>query len=318
MDTTRVLGIFLTVARLRSFSQAALDTGLTPPAVSRAVALLEDHLGVRLLRRTTRSVSLTDEGERLFELADAGLRLLDEAMDKTVYAKQQAGGTIRVAAPRSIGIVMLAPLIAEFQKTNPDIHFEVLLDDHFTDLVAAKIDVGFRAGTEPEQNLIARPLGQMELLICASPGYIARHGRPAGLDDLLKHRCTGFRHPNTGRAVPWEIEVDGELVYQPVPAVATCNDVEAEVCAVRAGVGIGQLPTYLIEDDLKRGALVPLLPELATSRLGIFMYYPQRRGMPTRVRQFIDFVMENVTVGSLGRFEPQAERDVELADEARA
>jgi DNA-binding transcriptional LysR family regulator len=291
MDTTRVLNIFLSVARAQSFSQAAHDTGLTTPAVSRAISQLEEHLGIRLLHRTTRRVSLTDEGARLFELADAGLRLLEEAMDKTVYAKQQAGGLIRIAAPRSLGIKLLVPIIAAFQGVHPDVHFDVLLDDHFTDLVANRIDIGFRAGTAPERNVISRSLGAMSLVVCASADYLARYGRPASVDELAQHRCTGFRHPNTGRTVPWELLVENEFVFREVPAVATFNDVDAEVAAVRAGIGIGQLPDYLVADELADGRLTLLLPASMTSRLGVFMFYSERERIPARVRQFIDFVM---------------------------
>jgi DNA-binding transcriptional LysR family regulator len=291
MDTTRVLNIFLSVARAQSFSQAAHDTGLTTPAVSRAISQLEEHLGIRLLHRTTRRVSLTDEGARLFELADAGLRLLEEAMDKTVYAKQQAGGLIRIAAPRSLGIKLLVPVIAAFQGVHPDVHFDVLLDDHFTDLVANRIDIGFRAGTAPERNVISRSLGAMSLVVCASADYLAQHGRPASVDELAQHRCTGFRHPNTGRTVPWELLVENEFVFREVPAVVTFNDVDAEVAAVRAGIGIGQLPDYLVAQELADGQLALLLPASMTSRLGVFMFYSERERIPARVRQFIDFVM---------------------------
>jgi DNA-binding transcriptional LysR family regulator len=292
MDTTRVLNIFLSVARAQSFSQAAHDTGLTTPAVSRAIAQLEEHLGVRLLHRTTRRVNLTDEGARLFELADAGLRLLDEAMDKTIYSKQQAGGLIRIAAPRSLGVKLLVPVIAAFQQRHPDIHFDVTLDDHFTDIVANKIDVGFRAGNAPERNVISRTLGAMSLVVCASTQYVTQHGFPRSADDLPQHRCTGFRHPNTGRTVPWELLIGNEFVFKDVPAVATFNDVDAEVAAVRSGIGIGQLPDYLVVNDLAGGGLVTLLPQCATSRLGVFMFYSERERIPARVRQFIDFVMD--------------------------
>jgi DNA-binding transcriptional LysR family regulator len=291
MDTTRVLNIFLSVARAQSFSQAAHDTGLTTPAVSRAIAQLEEHLGIRLLHRTTRRVSLTDEGARLFELADAGLRLLDEAMDKTIYAKQQAGGLIRIAAPRALGAKLLVPIIAAFQLEHPDVHFDVMLDDHFTDIVANRIDVGFRAGTAPERNVISRSLGAMSLIVCASNEYIAKHGLPRTPDDLAQHRCTGFRQPNTGRTVPWELLIGDEFVFKEVPAVATFNDVDAEVAAVREGVGVGQLPDYLVADELADGRLVILMPQSATSRLGVYMFYSERERIPARVRQFIDFVM---------------------------
>jgi DNA-binding transcriptional LysR family regulator len=297
MDQTRVLSIFLSVARTRSFTQAALAVGLTPPAVSRAIAQLEQHLGVRLLNRSTRKVSLTDEGARLFELADAGLRLLDEAMDQTKYSKQDVAGVIRLAASHSFGNRKLIPLLREFQVHYPDIHFDLLFEDQFTDLITAKIDVGFRSGNEPSANLIARSLGPIRLSICASPEYLSEHGTPKSLADLLTHRCTGFRHPNTGRLVPWELQIDGDFIYQDVPAVISVNHVEAEVRAVRAGLGIGQLPEYMIAEDIAEGALVRVLPEFATSRLGQYMYYPQRSQLPARVRTFIDFVMHQVDTG---------------------
>jgi DNA-binding transcriptional LysR family regulator len=299
MDQTRVLSIFLSVARTNSFTQAALAAGLTPPAVSRAIAQLEEHLGVRLLNRSTRKVSLTDEGARLFELADAGLRLLDEAMDQTQYSKQEVAGVIRVAASHSFGNRQLIPLIRQFQLTYPDIHFDLLFEDQFTDLVTAKIDVGFRSGNEPAANLIARSLGPIRMSICASPDYLREHGTPRSLADLLAHRCTGFRHPNTGRVIPWELQIDGEFVYQDVPAVLSVNHAEAEVRAVRAGLGIGQLPDYMIADDLAAGALVRVLPEFSTSRLSLYMYYPQRKQLPTRVRHFIDFAMQRTEEGWL-------------------
>ncbi|MEJ0002760.1 MAG: LysR family transcriptional regulator [Pararobbsia sp.] len=299
MDQTRVLSIFLSVARTRSFTQAALAVGLTPPAVSRAIAQLEHHLGVRLLNRSTRKVSLTDEGTRLFELADAGLRLLDEAMDQTKYSKQDVAGMIRLAASHSFGNRQLIPLLREFQVEYPEIHFDLLFEDQFTDLITAKIDVGFRSGNEPGANLIARSLGPIGLSICASPAYLEAHGTPTNLAELLTHRCTGFRHPNTGRLIPWELQIDGEFIYQDVPTVISVNQVEAEVRAVRAGLGIGQLPDYMIGEDLAAGTLVRILPTFATSRLGLYMYYPQRKQLPTRVRHFIDFVMHRVDSGWL-------------------
>lgn len=293
MDTTKALSIFVMVARRRSFTQAATGLGLTPPVVSRVVAQLETHLGVRLFHRTTRRVSLTDEGQLLFERADAGLQLLGEAMDRTAYDNRHSEGTIRVAAPRSLGATLVIPLVAAFQLQHPDIRFEISLDDHLTDLVTQRIDVGFRAGAQPEGNLIVRPLRKMELVICASPAYLQRHGRPRTEQDLATFRCTGFRHPNTGRPVPWELRCEGGVSLCDIPAVAMFNDVEAEVAAVRAGIGIGQLPRHIVERDIESGDLTPLFPDLLSNRFGIFMYYAHRTNLPKRVRQFLDFVVQS-------------------------
>lgn len=292
MDKTRALTLFLGVVRSMSFSRAAVDAGLTPQAMSKAVRQLEEHLGVRLLHRTTRKLSLTDEGARLFELASPGVRLLDEALEQVQHSREEIDGLIRLSAPLTVGTGILVPLMREFQRHHPAARFDVLLEDHFTDLVDAKIDVGFRAGTTPERNVIARRLRELRMTICASPDYIAEHGKPTTLAQLLRHRCTGFKHPNTGRLVPWELEVDGSLVFQSVPVVASFNEVSAEIEAVRAGIGIGQLFAFMVEADIEAGTLIPLLPMLATARLSLFMYYPHREQLPLRVRRFIDFVVD--------------------------
>lgn len=292
MDKARVVSLFIGVARAGSFSQAATAAGLTPQAVSKAVRQLEDHLGVRLFHRTTRSLSLTDAGLRLFELANPGMRLLDEALDQVQNSRQEVDGLIRVAAPTSLGGALLAPLIRDFQEVYPGAHFDLLLEDQFTDLVGAKIDVGFRGGNPPERNLIARRVGDIIYQVCAAPRYVERYGAPATIDELTAHRCTAYRQPNTGRLLPWELHVDGSTVYKDVPAVVSFNTVESEVDAVRAGVAIGQLSSYMVRDDLAAGRLVLLLPDTVTVAGGIYMYYQQRTQMPLRVRHFIDFVSE--------------------------
>lgn len=292
MDKARVLTLFIGVVRAGSFQRAAVEAGVTPQAVSKAVRTLEDDLGVRLLHRTTRKLSLTTEGARLFELAAPGMRQLDEALDQVRSSKSDDDGLIRLTAPPSVGSRVLVPLVRAFRELHPGITFDVVLSDLFTDLVESRIDIGFRAGTSPGQNLVARRLCDLPLVICAAPDYLARHGEPATLDELLQHQCTGFRRPATGRMVPWELQVDGALVYQEVPAVASFNDVETEVEAVRAGIGIGQLSAYMIHADLVSGRLKAILTEFSSSNVGLYMYYPHRSQMPVRVRRFIDFVVE--------------------------
>jgi len=177
MDKARVVTIFLSVVRAGSFSQAAVENGMTPQAVSKAVRQLEEHLGVRLFHRTTRKLSLTEEGARLSELADPGLRLLDEALDQVQNSRRDAEGIIRVSAPTSVGNLLLMPLVQKFQERYPNIHFDFLLDDRFTDLVAERVDIGFRTGKEPQRNLVARRLGDIILQIYAAPSYLEKSGR---------------------------------------------------------------------------------------------------------------------------------------------
>lgn len=291
MDKARVLTLFLGVVRAKSFARAAVEAEVTPQAVSKAVRTLEEYLGVRLFHRTTRKLSLTTEGARLFELAEPGMRQLDEALEQVRSSRSEDDGIVRVTAPHSVGARVLVPLIRAFREEYPGITFDVVLTDLFTDLVEAKIDIGFRAGTSPGQNLVARKLCDLPLLICAAPEYLARHGTPDSLDALRSHACTGFRRAVTGRLLPWELMVDGDLVYLEVPAVATFSDVETEIEAVRAGIGIGQLQAYMVQDDLAAGRLVSILPAYRSKNVGLYMYYPHRTHVPARVRRFIDFVM---------------------------
>lgn len=292
MDKSRVISLFIGVVRAGSFSQAAVAEGLAAQSVSKAIRQLEDYLGVRLFHRTTRSLSLTDEAQRLYELACPGLRLLDEALEEVRSSGDDVDGLIRIAAPTSFGTHLLAPILCTFQERYPRARFDLVLADQFTDLVAARIDVGFRAGSPPDRNLIARRLGDVVLKICAAPAYLEKYGTPTRREDLLQHRCTGYRQANTGRLMPWELQGGDGTLCVDMPCVATFNTIESEAVAVMRGVGIGQLAAYLIDDDLAAGRLVHLLPELDTRNAGIYMCYAQRTRMPSRVRLFIDHAFE--------------------------
>ncbi|WP_051933658.1 LysR family transcriptional regulator [Massilia sp. BSC265] len=292
MDKARVVSLFINVVRAGSFSQAAAAQGLSAQSVSKAIRQLEEHLGVRLFHRTTRSLALTDEGQRLLDLAHPGLRLLDDALEQVRGSRDEVEGLIRIAAPTSFGTHLLAPLVCAFQERYPGVRFDLVLADQFTDLVASRIDVGFRAGNPPERNLVARRIGDIVLKLCASPAYLMQHGSPASMDELARHRCTGYRQANTGRVLPWELQGEGGTLFLDMPWVATFNTVESEAAAVAAGLGIGQLAGYLADDAIGAGRLVHLLPELDTRSAGIYMYYPQRTGLPSRVRLFIDYAVE--------------------------
>lgn len=290
MELTRSLTMFLAVVNAMSFRKAAIDEGVSPQAVSKAVKHLEKHLGLKLLHRTTRHLSLTEEGEHLFQNANPGMQLLNDALDGLEENKRGMKGRIRLAAPLAFGNRILLPLIDEFQFLHPDIHFDLMLSDEFVDTVSQRIDIGFRTGLSPDRNVISRKLGDIVSVICAAPSYLEKYGTPS-IEDIQNHRCTGFLHPQTGKELPWEIQVDGEIEYIHVPAVARFNNIEAEIDSVKRGIGIGQLSEYLIREELNSGKLVSLIPEGKVTRLSIYMYYTERTQIPLRIRQFIDFCL---------------------------
>jgi len=210
----RAIAVFTKAAELGSLRQAADAQGITPQAASQALAQLEVFLGVRLFHRTTRRLSLTEEGARFLESARPGLDRLHRALQDARQDRQQMAGPLRIVAPRFIADGLLWPLLDEFCAAHPGVEPDVRLDDRLGNWVEDRVDVGFRAGGAPEEGLIARRLLPLQLIACAAPAYLQRHGVPASLDELAAggHRCSGFRRPSTGKLMPWEFAVDGEIV----------------------------------------------------------------------------------------------------------
>jgi DNA-binding transcriptional LysR family regulator len=294
MDDLKALSAFARVVALGSFRRAAIELGVAPQATSKLVAALESRLGVRLLHRTTRQLQLTEEGARLLAQVAPALSLIRTAMEGAHSARGEVSGTLRVTAPRSVGQHLVLPLIAPFMEQHPDLRVDLELEDRHTDITAAQIDVGFRMGAGVERNVVVRRLMDLQHWICAAPAYIERHGRPRGWEDLARHRCTGFRYVSTGKRAPWEYQEAGGTVYTELPAQFETNDVDAEVGAVLAGIGIGQLPSYVAAPLVTQGLLVRLLARHTTERFGLYVYYAQRAHLPPRARLFIDFVVERL------------------------
>lgn len=294
MDELRAITIFVRAAELGSFHQAAQAQGTTPQAISKSVRQLEQHMGVRLFHRTTRKSSLTEEGQRLFESVKENLDGLVAAIHKARNAARDDEGLIRVSAGGAMGRKVLMPLVAAFSQRYPKITFDLLLEERMSDTVGERIDVGFRAGNAPTMQVVARRLFTIQQIVCASPDYLAAHGVPGRPEDLAAHRCTGYRQPGTVRPMPWEFQVDGEIVFQPVPPILTCSDPEAEMHAVIAGLGIGQVDSINAAAPLRAGALVPLMTHALSERMGLYIYYAHRTDLPGRVRRFIDFAVERL------------------------
>ena len=291
MNEVRAISIFVRAATLGNLRKAAVDQGISPQAASHAVMQLEKSLGVRLFHRTTRKLSLTEEGERLLQSVEPALATLSSAIDDARRAKDEVAGPLRVSAPMALGRAVLWQSVLEFAALYPDVQLDVRFDDHFTDLVSDRADVGFRGGSPPSGGAIARRLLPIQLIVCASPAYIERHGKPMSVDELDAHRCTGYRRANTGKQAPWEFLIGNEIVYRDVAATLCANDIDAEAAAVLAGLAIGQLGSFSAVEHIRGGRLVPLLTRHVTQRESIYIYYRHRTEQPLRVRTFIDFMI---------------------------
>lgn len=292
----RAIATFTKAAELGSLRAAAAAQGITPQAASQALAQLEAYLGVRLFHRTTRRLSLTEEGARFLESARPGLDSLHRALVDARRDRQQMAGPLRIVAPRFIARGLLWPLLDEFCAAHPDVEPDVRLDDRLGNWVEDRVDVGFRAGGPPDEGLIARRLLPLQLVACASPAYLQRQGVPASIDELASsaHRCSGFRRPNNGRLMAWEFVQDGAVVERDMPVAFSFNDMELEQQAVLSGRCVGQLVGLIAAPLIRGGQLVPLLTRHVSEQLGLYLYYGSRVAQPARVRAFIDLAVQRL------------------------
>ncbi|HEY9023661.1 MAG TPA: LysR family transcriptional regulator [Burkholderiaceae bacterium] len=290
----RAIATFARAAELGSLRQAALAQAITPQAASQALAQLESHLGIRLFHRTTRKLSLTEEGRRFLHEAQPGLATLQRALHGARRGREEIAGPLRIVAPRATMLQVLWPVLEEFTRLHPDVTPDVQLEDRIGNWVEDRVDVGFRAGTPPPEGVIARRLLPMQLLVCATPGYVARHGAPTAIDDLANHRCSGFRQANTGKLVPWEFRVGDDIVSRAVPAAFTTNDVDLEARAVLSGEFVGQLLGATAAPLVRAGRLVPLLTAHVSDHLALYLYYGSRVAQPARARAFIELAIERL------------------------
>jgi DNA-binding transcriptional LysR family regulator len=294
INELRAISTFAKAVELGSLRKAAAAQGLTPQAASQALAQLEQHLGVRLLHRTTRNIALTDEGRIFLESAQPALAALERALQRVRTAKDEAVGPLRIVGPRSTFLPVIAPLLEEYSRLYPAVQPDVQLDDRIGNWVSDRVDVGFRIGHQPEEGVIARRLFTLQMIICATPAYLAQHGAPNSLEELAEHRCTGFRHSRTGLVVPWHVTRENVPAEQEIVAAITTNDADLEVASVLSGLAIGQLASTSAAPLIRSGHLVPLLNAHTSDYMSVFIYYGSR-AQPSRVRAFIELTMERLT-----------------------
>jgi len=284
----RLLQAFAEAARQRSFARAARELGLSPSAVAKSVLRLEQQLRLRLFQRTTRRVTLTQEGEAFYARCR---RVLDELAELSLVAAQAAGapaGTLRIDAPITYGKKVIVPLAARLVARHPELRLDLRLSDHFTDVIGSGVDAVVRIGAIADQRLVARRIGEQQLAVYGAPQYLERRGTPRRPKDLQGHDCVVFQMPTSGRHRPWEFRVKRRpLVLHPAPRHVV-NDGEGLVSAACAGLGLVQLPDLIAESAVRKGALAEVLAAYRPAPMPISVVFPTSRHMPPRLRAFID------------------------------
>jgi len=295
MDTINGMVTFARVVEANSFSEAARRLGISKSAVSKQIARLEDHLGARLLNRTTRRISPTEVGAAFYERCSRIVAEVEEAELAVTRLQVEPRGVLRVNAPMSFGILHLAPAIAVFMKRYPDMDIDLTLNDRFVDLIDEGYDLAIRIGTMADSSLIARKLAPSRLVLCAAPAYLRRRGLPVEPRDLAEHECLVYSLATGGDL--WKF-TDAKGAPHPVRVNARLRvnngDVMRDIAA--SGLGLTVLPTFIASKDLEKGTLVPVLTDYHLPETAVSAVYPQNRHLSTKIRVFVDFLA--------GRFGP--------------
>lgn len=281
------LYLFVQVVREGSFTAAAARLGLAQSGVSRSIRELEERLGVQLLVRTTRKLSLTQAGEQLYQTAESGFDALDSGLATLAYYRQTPSGTVRINASQHAIDKCLLPKLAVFKQRYPDIRLELMNESRFVDIIEERFDAGVRLGPEVGSGMIAvRITPDMEMAVVGTPDHFRRYGFPQIPADLIVHPCIAYQFGD-GSLYQWEM-VDGEkkITHRPQGQWAL-SDSYMEAEAARLGLGLAYVPVELVTDDLERGALIRVLQRYSLRMEGLFLYYPHRNVSPA-LRAVID------------------------------
>jgi DNA-binding transcriptional LysR family regulator len=288
------ISVFAAVVDAGTFAAASDVIGMTPPGVSRAIARLEKRLKIRLFNRTTRSVSLTEEGRRFYEQVMPHLAGLEEAAAAAAGGTSAVRGKLRVNLDPVFYRAILGPRLDQFMDAHPDLEIEFIARDSLGNLVLDGFDLAVRFGEPRTSTLIARKLLDTDVVTVAAPSYLARRGRPAKPQDLEgpQHRCLEFRNPETGKPFPWEFHRRRKRVMIAPRGRLTVNDPSALLNACLAGFGVAQMLLLGAEHLISEGRLINLFPDWPDERYPLYACYPSRHHMPAKTRAFLDFVVE--------------------------
>lgn len=286
--------VFLAVARHRNFRRAAADLGVTPSAVSQAVRALEARIGAALFVRTTRSVGLTEAGQRFLDRAGPGFEEIVAAGEAARDIGQRPTGLLRLSVPRAVVPLILEPMIASFCQAYPEVELEIAASDEMVDLATGGFDAGIRLGQFIAADMVAvRLTPSFSFVVVGSPGYLDRHGRPERIDDLRRHACLRLRRSN-GAIAPWTFVDGNEAIEAMVSGPLIAHDYPTLLGAAMRGIGLAQIPRPVAEGPIEQGKLEPVLDTIAATTPGVFLYHTGKRQILPKLRAFIDHLKSKI------------------------
>lgn len=285
------LEVFVEVIEHQSFTDAADSLGVSKSFVSKQISRLEDRLGVRLINRTTRQLHLTDAGAAFFDRAKRIIEDIDEAERSVMQLNTQPRGTLRISAPMSFGLQYLSPVLNDFLREHPELSLDLELSDRNVDLIDEGFDLVVRIGDLVDSSFMARKLAPANLLMVASPAYLAEHGEPQKAHDLSNHECMQYTYQASG--TNWRlVSPDGQQISVPIRGRLKANNGNVLLDAARRGVGLAIMPDFLCSEDLANGTLVTVLNSWSIGDRAIWALYPHSRHLSAKVRACVDFMAD--------------------------
>jgi DNA-binding transcriptional LysR family regulator len=293
MDKLRQMEVFTSTVEFGSFRLAAHALGMSSVMVGKYVRALELTLGVTLIERTTRRLSVTESGYAFYTEAKLALDQVRNAYEKVEVLQQAPSGLLRISAPMTLGTSFVAPLVAEFLRTHPDVRLELILSNSVVDLAVEGFDAAFRIAHLGDIDLVARPLQPYQMRVCASPQYLQRYGVPASPHDLANHRL--LVHSTWNSRFAWPFLDDGREIPWPERWVLKSNDGQTLRVAALNDVGILMQPAFLVADDIAAGSLVSLLDAYLPLPRPVHLIYPRQRALLPKMAAFVDFVLKRLS-----------------------
>jgi DNA-binding transcriptional LysR family regulator len=292
MDQLSAMRAFLRVVETGNFTRASAALGMPKATVSNLIQNLETRLQTKLLNRTTRRVMVTTDGALYYERANQIVSELDELDGSLTHSRTSPSGRLRVEMSGAFADLIVIPELNDFHERYPDIHIDLGVGDRTVDYLAENVDCALRAGSPGNVSLIARRVGEMDMIACAAPRYLETFGAPGHPSELeAAHHCVNYFLAQTNRVIPFEFERAGETVEVNGRYIVSVNDARSYLAAALAGLGVAPMPCFMAQEALARGQLVPVLPDWRTVPVPLYVVYPPNRHLSNKVRVFVDWLV---------------------------